>query len=90
MAYPCPMAALDSFHPVVRSWFTRTFEGPTTAQERGWAEILAGRDTLIAAPTGSGKTLAAFLAASTGSCGAPRPATPGKASTSSTSRRSRR
>ncbi len=52
-----------SFHPAVRAWFERTFEGPTPAQERGWAEILAGRDTLIAAPTGSGKTLAAFLAA---------------------------
>ena len=32
------------------------------AQTRGWAEIQAGRHTLIAAPTGSGKTLAAFLA----------------------------
>src|SRR5207237_420193 len=30
-------------------------------QVGGWAEIAAGRDTLIAAPTGSGKTLAAFL-----------------------------
>ena len=30
-------------------------------QARGWTEIAAGRDTLIAAPTGSGKTLAAFL-----------------------------
>jgi ATP-dependent Lhr-like helicase len=30
-------------------------------QAGGWAEIAAGRDTLIAAPTGSGKTLAAFL-----------------------------
>ena len=35
---------------------------PTPAQAQGWEEILAGRDTLIAAPTGSGKTLAAFLA----------------------------
>ncbi|MGD0526934.1 MAG: DEAD/DEAH box helicase [Polyangiaceae bacterium] len=53
----------SSFHPAVRSWFERSFDAPTQAQERGWAEILAGRDTLIAAPTGSGKTLAAFLAA---------------------------
>jgi ATP-dependent helicase Lhr and Lhr-like helicase len=30
-------------------------------QARGWAEVAAGRHTLIAAPTGSGKTLAAFL-----------------------------
>jgi ATP-dependent Lhr-like helicase len=50
------------FHPAVRSWFERAFGEPTPAQARGWAEILAGRDTLIAAPTGSGKTLAAFLA----------------------------
>ena len=51
-----------SFHPAVRTWFDRTFGAPTAAQSRGWAEILAGHDTLIAAPTGSGKTLAAFLA----------------------------
>jgi ATP-dependent Lhr-like helicase len=51
-----------SFHPAVRTWFERTFEAPTSAQSRGWAEIVAGHDTLIAAPTGSGKTLAAFLA----------------------------
>jgi ATP-dependent Lhr-like helicase len=57
------MPVPPSFHPAVRSWFERTFDAPTQAQERGWAEILAGRDTLIAAPTGSGKTLAAFLAA---------------------------
>src|SRR5215831_16384287 len=52
----------EQFHPAVRSWFARAFGGPTPAQSRGWAEILAGCDTLIAAPTGSGKTLAAFLA----------------------------
>jgi ATP-dependent Lhr-like helicase len=52
-----------SFHPAVRLWFEGAFDAPTQAQERGWPEILAGRDTLIAAPTGSGKTLAAFLAA---------------------------
>jgi ATP-dependent helicase Lhr and Lhr-like helicase len=51
-----------SFHPAVRTWFDRVFAAPTAAQSRGWAEILAGHDTLIAAPTGSGKTLAAFLA----------------------------
>jgi ATP-dependent helicase Lhr and Lhr-like helicase len=46
----------------VRTWFARRFPaGPTAPQERGWAEIAAGRHTLIAAPTGSGKTLAAFL-----------------------------
>ncbi|MFN7955321.1 MAG: DEAD/DEAH box helicase [bacterium] len=53
---------LDAFHPVIQTWFARRFaSGPTEPQARGWAEILAGRDTLIAAPTGSGKTLAAFL-----------------------------
>jgi ATP-dependent Lhr-like helicase len=56
------MAVLASFHPAVRHWFEHAFATPTPAQERGWTEILAGRDTLIAAPTGSGKTLAAFLA----------------------------
>src|ERR1700737_2971313 len=53
---------IGSFHPAVRTWFERRLpEGPTLPQARGWAEIAAGRDTLIAAPTGSGKTLAAFL-----------------------------
>src|SRR5580692_2790374 len=53
---------LESFHPVIRTWFERRFPaGPTEPQAQGWAEIAAGRDTLIAAPTGSGKTLAAFL-----------------------------
>jgi ATP-dependent Lhr-like helicase len=52
----------SSFHPAVRAWFDGAFAAPTDAQSRGWEEIKAGRDTLIAAPTGSGKTLAAFLA----------------------------
>src|SRR2546429_4193943 len=52
----------EIFHPAVRAWFERRFpDGPTLPQAGGWAEIAAGRDTLIAAPTGSGKTLAAFL-----------------------------
>jgi ATP-dependent Lhr-like helicase len=53
---------LEGFHPAVARWFDSRFPGPTPPQRRGWAEIQAGRDTLIAAPTGSGKTLAAFLA----------------------------
>jgi ATP-dependent helicase Lhr and Lhr-like helicase len=65
------------FHPAVSAWFERAFGQPTAAQSRGWAEILAGNDTLIAAPTGSGKTLAAFLASLDGlvrrSEGAPLP-----------------
>jgi ATP-dependent helicase Lhr and Lhr-like helicase len=53
---------IDTFHPAVRAWFGKRFpDGPTLPQAGGWAEIAAGRDTLIAAPTGSGKTLAAFL-----------------------------
>jgi ATP-dependent Lhr-like helicase len=50
------------FHPVVTTWFERTYDAPTSAQAGGWPEIVEGRDTLIAAATGSGKTLAAFLA----------------------------
>jgi ATP-dependent Lhr-like helicase len=53
---------IGSFHPAVRTWFERRFpDGPTLPQAGGWAEIAAGRDTLVAAPTGSGKTLAVFL-----------------------------
>ena len=53
---------LELFHPAVRAWFERRFPaGPTEPQAGGWAEIAAGRHTLIAAQTGSGKTLAAFL-----------------------------
>ena len=55
------MGALDSFHPAVRAWFTRTFSAATEAQSQAWPQIQAGRDVLVAAPTGSGKTLAAFL-----------------------------
>jgi ATP-dependent Lhr-like helicase len=50
-------------HPLVASWFAERFGQPTEPQQRGWPEIAAGRNTLIAAPTGSGKTLAAFLIA---------------------------
>lgn len=53
---------LKSFHPAVARWFENRFGAPTEPQVRGWPEIAAGRDVLIAAPTGSGKTLAAFLA----------------------------
>ena len=52
---------LEAFHPLLRAWFERRFDGPTDAQSRGWPEIRRGRDTLISAPTGSGKTLAAFF-----------------------------
>ena len=55
------MDPLASFGDAARTWFTRTFPGPTPVQARGWASIAAGRHTLMLAPTGSGKTLAAFL-----------------------------
>jgi ATP-dependent Lhr-like helicase len=57
------MNALDTFHPAVAAWFSRTFDAPTPAQERAWPALQAGRHVLVAAPTGSGKTFAAFLAA---------------------------
>ena len=54
---------VELFHPVVSRWFSTALGAPTSAQQRGWTAIRAGRHTLIAAPTGSGKTLAAFLTA---------------------------
>lgn len=53
--------SLPQFHPLISRWFSDRFGEPTAPQSQGWAQIAAGRDTLIAAPTGSGKTLAAFL-----------------------------
>ncbi len=57
------MSALQSFHPAVAAWFTRTFDAPTPAQSQAWPAIQSGMHVLVAAPTGSGKTFAAFLAA---------------------------
>lgn len=54
-------SVLETFHPVVQSWFRKTFGTPSPPQEQGWKPISAGEHTLIVAPTGSGKTLAAFL-----------------------------
>jgi ATP-dependent Lhr-like helicase len=51
----------DLFDPLVARWFADKFGEPTDPQLRGWPQIAAGRNTLIAAPTGSGKTLAAFM-----------------------------
>src|SRR4051812_23670153 len=55
------MDALNVFSEATREWFSRTFDGPTPAQTKGWPVIASGANTLIQAPTGSGKTLAAFL-----------------------------
>jgi ATP-dependent Lhr-like helicase len=52
---------LETFHPIVRRWFTETLGAPSPPQQRGWPAIAAGEHTLILAPTGTGKTLAAFL-----------------------------
>ena len=57
------MNALDTLHPAVAAWFSRTFDAPTAAQERAWPALQSGQHVLVAAPTGSGKTFAAFLAA---------------------------
>ncbi|MDQ4080763.1 MAG: DEAD/DEAH box helicase, partial [Gemmatimonadota bacterium] len=54
-------AALRTFHPIVRAWFTETLGAPSDPQREGWPAIGSGADTLILAPTGTGKTLAAFL-----------------------------
>lgn len=53
---------LSLFQPTTARWFEERFGSPTDAQRLGWPSIVAGKNTLIAAPTGSGKTLAAFLA----------------------------
>jgi len=58
-----PPFSLAWAHPLVADWFVGRFGTPTEPQEQGWPHIVAGKNTLIAAPTGSGKTLAAFLAA---------------------------
>lgn len=71
-------AALDSFSPATRSWFTGAFVAPTPAQEGAWRAIGAGSDVLVVAPTGSGKTLAAFLAALDQLASTPPPAAPKK------------
>ncbi|GAA0310718.1 ATP-dependent helicase [Streptomyces polychromogenes] len=71
-------AALDSFSPATRSWFTGAFRTPTSAQEGAWRAIGAGSDVLVVAPTGSGKTLAAFLAALDRLASQPPPAEPKK------------
>ncbi|PHQ47794.1 ATP-dependent helicase [Streptomyces cinnamoneus] len=69
-----PAAALASFSPATRAWFTGAFTAPTTAQAGAWRAIDAGSDVLVVAPTGSGKTLAAFLASLDRLASSPPPA----------------
>jgi ATP-dependent Lhr-like helicase len=57
------VSVLNSFHPAVAAWFSRTFDAPTDAQVSAWPALAAGQHVLVAAPTGSGKTFAAFLSA---------------------------
>ena len=52
---------LQGLHPIVRSWFERTFSEPSPPQQLGWPVVAQGSNLLLLAPTGSGKTLAAFL-----------------------------
>jgi len=53
----------QTFHPVIRNWFTDTFGNPTPIQADAWPLIEQGGNVLALAPTGSGKTLTAFLSA---------------------------
>ena len=55
--------SLQTFHPAIQAWFSKTFKAPTDVQNQAWDSIVQGQHTLLAAPTGSGKTLAAFLGA---------------------------
>jgi len=65
------------FSAPTRGWFSTTFDSATEVQQRGWAEIAAGRHALLVAPTGSGKTLAAFLSGIDHCLNLPAEASPG-------------
>jgi len=58
-----PSVLPPSLHPLIRSWFKKTYGGPTPVQAEAWPAIASGAHVLALAPTGSGKTLAAFLVA---------------------------
>jgi ATP-dependent Lhr-like helicase len=53
----------QTFHPLIRSWFSQTYGEPTSVQAESWPLIERGENVLALAPTGSGKTLTAFLSA---------------------------
>ena len=57
------MALPNTFHPIIRAWFTETYGNPTLVQAQAWPLIEKGENALALAPTGSGKTLTAFLSA---------------------------
>ena len=58
-----PNVLPPSLHPLIRSWFEKTYGDPTPVQSEAWPAIASGDHVLALAPTGSGKTLAAFLVA---------------------------
>ncbi|MDR2596419.1 MAG: DEAD/DEAH box helicase [Treponema sp.] len=53
----------QTFHPIIRRWFSETYGNPTSVQAESWPLIESGENVLALAPTGSGKTLTAFLSA---------------------------
>jgi ATP-dependent Lhr-like helicase len=53
----------QTFHPLIRNWFSETYGKPTSVQAESWPLIERGENVLAIAPTGSGKTLTAFLSA---------------------------
>ena len=59
----------QTFHPIIRAWFSETYGNPTSVQAKAWPLIEQGENVLALAPTGSGKTLTAFLSALSRFCG---------------------
>ena len=55
-------AILDSFHSILKNWFTSRFKHFAPPQRYSILNIRNRINTLISSPTGSGKTLSAFLA----------------------------
>lgn len=53
---------LDSFHPLLRSWWEDEFDSFTPPQRYSILNIHSRVNTLVSSPTGSGKTLSAFAA----------------------------
>ncbi|MDR2480358.1 MAG: DEAD/DEAH box helicase [Treponema sp.] len=61
----------ETFHPIIRAWFTETYGAPTAVQAEAWPLVEQGQHVLALAPTGSGKTLTAFLSAISRFCPPP-------------------